>query len=401
MKRRDVGNGGLLWVLVLGACAGAEAGPSAAVRDSAGVTIVENPAALAEREAWTVAAEPTVAIGVLEGDERYQFSRVGSGVRLSDGRIVVANGGTHELRYYDASGAHLVSVGRQGEGPGEFQGLELITALPGDSLAAYDFNLRRISFFDSSGAFVRSVLLDFTEGYPSPVGRFADGSWLSSRGFTFSPGDDGSDVIRDTVPLMVFGADGALRDTAGVFPGVEVYLQSEGGAAWASSLPFGRTTEVAVSGSRFYAGHTERYEIARYTPEGAPELIIRLGRAAVPVGGVDVDRLKAERLENANPTWRQRTERMFADMPLPGTFPAFGDLMADPDGHLWVLDYPRPGEDARRWTVFSSEGRALGFVATPPGLRVLEIGRDHVLGVWLDDLDVEHVRLYRLEREEL
>jgi hypothetical protein len=38
-------------------------------------------------------------------------------------------------------------------------------------------------------------------------------------------------------------------------------------------------------------------------------------------------------------------------------------------------------------------------VETPPALRVLEIGRDYVLGVWQDDLDVEHVRMHRLDRE--
>jgi sugar lactone lactonase YvrE len=70
----------------------------------------------------------------------------------------------------------------------------------------------------------------------------------------------------------------------------------------------------------------------------------------------------------------------------------------DADGNLWVLDYARPGDDGRHWTVFSADGRALGRVETPPGLRVLEIGRDYVLGVWQDELDVEYVRMHRLER---
>jgi hypothetical protein len=73
--------------------------------------------------------------------------------------------------------------------------------------------------------------------------------------------------------------------------------------------------------------------------------------------------------------------------------------MADPDGNLWVLAYTRPGDERRSWTVFAPEGRALGTVETPPGLRIMEIGADYVLGVWRDDLDVEHVRMYRLDRE--
>ena len=379
-------------------CGGAQAGPAAVERDSAGVRIVENPVALADRPLWTVAAEPVVEIGLLEGAEPYQLSQVQSARRLSDGRIVIANGGTHDLRFFDATGTHLTSAGREGEGPGEFKGLGLVVVMPGDTLAAYDWNLRRVSFFGPGGGFLRSVGFDYPAGFPIPLGRFGDGAWLCSRGFTFSPGNDGSEIVRDTVPFLVFEPSGTLRDSIGPFPGTEFYVRSSGHNAFASSLPFGRTTEAAVIGDRFYAGHTERYEIIRYTPAGATELIVRLDRAPVTVTPDDLARYKAERLEEADATFRQQTARNLEEMPYPGTFPAFADLMVDSDGHLWALDFSRPGDDRRHWVVFAADGRALGTVETPPGLRVLEIGRDYVLGVWQDDLDVEHVRLYQLDR---
>ena len=40
----------------------------------------------------------------------------------------------------------------------------------------------------------------------------------------------------------------------------------------------------------------------------------------------------------------------------------------------------------------------LGFVETPPRLRVLEIGEDYILGVVRDELGVESVQLWALER---
>jgi hypothetical protein len=388
-------------IVVAGAtvgCGGAQAGPAAVERDSAGVRIVESPALLADRPLWTVAAEPTLEIGLLEGAEAYQLSQVQSARRLSDGRIVIANGGTHDLRFFDATGTHVTSAGREGEGPGEFKGLGLVVVMPGDTLAVYDWNLRRVSFFGPGGGFLRSVGFDYPAGFPIPLGRFGDGAWLCSRGFTFSPGNDGSEIVRDTVPFLVFEPSGTLRDSIGPFPGTEFYVRSSGHNAFASSLPFGRTTEAAVIGDRFYAGHTERYEIIRYTPAGATELIVRLDRAPVTVTPDDLARYKAERLEEADATFRQQTARNLEEMPYPGTFPAFADLMVDSDGHLWALDFSRPGDDRRHWVVFAADGRALGTVETPPGLRVLEIGRDYVLGVWQDDLDVEHVRLYQLDR---
>jgi len=383
---------------VVAACGDAGGGPAAAVRDSAGVTIVENPATLAERPLWTVAPEPLVAIGALEGEDAYQLSQVSGAGRLSDGRILVANRGTQELRYFDRTGGHRRSVGREGEGPGEFKGLGTVVVLPGDSVAAYDWNLRRVSYFGPDGAFVRSVNLDFPAGFPMPVGRFADGAWLAGRGFTFAPGNDGTDIIRDTVPYLVFEPSGALRDSIGRFPATEFYVRTSGRSAMATSLPFGRSTESAVAGDRFYAGHNERYEITRYTAAGRPELIVRLAHPPVPLSGGDLAVYKAERLEDTESNFRQETARNLEEMPYPSTLPAFADLVVDADGNLWVLEYARPGSDERRWTVFSPEGRALGSVVTPPGLRVLEIGRDYVLGVWRDDLDVEYMRLHRLDK---
>jgi len=380
------------------ACGDAGGGPAASVRDSAGVTVVENPAALARRPLWSVAPEPLVEIGTIEGEDAYQLSEVGGARRLSDGRILVVNGGTQELRYFDATGAHLATVGRKGGGPGEFEGLGLAVVGPGDTVAAYDWNLRRLSYFAPDGRFVRSVPWRFEGGFPLPIAPLPDGAWLANRGFVFRPGPSGSDVIRDTLPFLVFDSTGTLRDSIGRFPQFEFYVVSEEHSAYASSLPFGRATEVAVWNDRFYAGHNERYEIIRYTLEAVPELILRLVHSPVAVTAEDVAVLKAERLENADERWRPRTERMFQDMPLPSTFPAFADLIVDAQGNLWVLDYTRPGDEARSWTVFSADGRALGSVATPPGVRVLEIGRDHLLGVWQDDLDVQYVRLYRLDR---
>ena len=81
--------------------------------------------------------EPTVSIGQLEGEEPYLLHWAGSFARLPDGRIVVANRGSSEVRMFDASGSHLVSWGGQGEGPGEFMSLSHVAPWPGDSIVAW------------------------------------------------------------------------------------------------------------------------------------------------------------------------------------------------------------------------------------------------------------------------
>ena len=388
----------LATVAVAAACGDRPAAPAAAIRDSAGVRIVEYASWAPPVVAWRVAATPLLAIGALEGDEAYQFDRLQSVTRLTDGRIVVANGGTQELRLFAPDGRHLSSLGRKGGGPGEFEGLSLVRVVAGDTLVTYDWNLRRLSVFAPDRGFVRSVAIEFAGGLPNVLGVFGSGTVLATRGFVFGPGEM-SGVVRDTAPFLRFGPDGRLLDSIGRWPSWEYYVQGDRSSVWASSLPFGRTTLSAVTRTGFWVGATDRYEIERRDSTGVLAMIVRATRPARAVTPEDVERVKADRLEDADENWRRRQERMFREMPIPSTLPAFAALQTDPDGNLWVLDTFTPSDSVRRWAVFAPDGLLRGTVETPPSVRVLEIGRDYVLGTWEDELGVQYVRMYRLERE--
>ncbi len=136
-------------------------GPSEAfvVRDSAGIRIVENVApAWAAETTWRLGTEPLVSLGGGATD-REQLFRVVDALRLSDDRLVVANSGTHELRFYARDGTFLSASGGQGGGPGEFERLLSLRRYLADTLAAYDSRHRRVSLFDDRGTFSRTLLL--------------------------------------------------------------------------------------------------------------------------------------------------------------------------------------------------------------------------------------------------
>jgi len=48
--------------------------------------------------------------------------------------------------------------------------------------------------------------------------------------------------------------------------------------------------------------------------------------------------------------------------------------------------------------VFDSKGFVQGFVETPSGLVIHQIGEDFILGRVLDELGVEYVQLWGLDR---
>ena len=89
---------------------------------------------------------------MLDGAPEYQLFQVRDALRLRDGRIVVPNAGTNEVRFYGDDGSYLMSVGRQGGGPGEFESIALVRPFLGDSLLTYDVRQSRVTIWDSQEA---------------------------------------------------------------------------------------------------------------------------------------------------------------------------------------------------------------------------------------------------------
>src|SRR5690606_36250403 len=147
-----------------------------------------------------------------------------------------------------------------------------------------------------------------------------------------------------------------------------------------------------------YIGSPVDSQLGRYAADGTLECLFRRPNAVVAVTPEDIRRYRAELLEAMEMEFRQDFASMMDAMPYPETFPAYQQLATDPAGNLWVEEYRRPGDDQPRWTVFDPSGQMLGTVDMPSGFTSVEIGNDYVLGIWKDEFDVEHVRLYGLTK---
>ena len=78
----------------------------------------------------------------------------------------------------------------------------------------------------------------------------------------------------------------------------------------------------------------------------------------------------------------------------PETRPAFGRLLVDALGNLWVAEHVASDLPPATWLVFSPEGHLRGRVGVPANLTLLEAGVSHILGVDPD----QRVHRYRLDR---
>ena len=163
-------------------CADRDLATAPMVRDSAGITIVENQEPRwGPEEGWTLSAGPTLDLGVMDGDPAYQFYQIAGTVRFPDGRLAVANSGSRQVRFFGADGTYQGATIGQGSGPGEFEDIYFLRKTRGDSILAYDWRNRRVSVMDSRGTFARSfqfTVLTTSGGFPVVAEPFADGDLL-------------------------------------------------------------------------------------------------------------------------------------------------------------------------------------------------------------------------------
>ena len=397
--------------------------PQYGLRDSAGIRIAENPRPAPDsRLGWTVSPEPLVSIGTPEGDSTFQLYRVSDATRLADGSVVVANGGSLELLVFDAEGNHLDSWGGRGEGPGEFAGLNRVRPWAGDSLIAGDPEQGRISIFDSEGTHGRTSVLhgrDEDEGLLATVADPAQSLGAIGTivpdvligvlpdGILFTGGSDNIATVgfgRRDHAYALRTIDGDTRVSLGKYPGPLIYTenyQAGGGFIFIPlTHPFGNTTHAAIWGDLAVIGQTEAYELRGFRSDGSLARIVRRDYEPGTPAQAEQDAHFREEFARYSDERRARTTEVAANVPLVDAFPAFGPVMGDALGHLWVADFKRPADEyaGTLWTVFDDEGRMLGLVRTPGGTTVFEIGEDYILGLGTDDLGVEYVEVWGLDR---
>jgi hypothetical protein len=360
------------------------------------VTIVANTEpAWGEGEEWTLTAEPKLSIGAVDGPDEYILHHAGASIKLEDGRLLLTDGGSQQLRFYDSVGSFLHSSGSDGEGPGEFRSIGFLWRLGADSLAVLDFGLYRVSVFDTEGVFSRNIRLgEGPEGLPLPFGMFGDGTILAlASEEDDGEYDEGLGSIRDRTQHRRYDREGRFMDSLATLAGSELYRATHpDGSGFTTSPQHGLRAWAVAGPDTWFFGPSDAFEIQEWNLDGELLKIIRLEKERRPMPPQVVADWEV-RLQEMNPRARQ----LWSSIPLPERLPAYEQVLLDRAGNLWAAEY-LVLEETPLWQVFDPQGRWLGSVAMPPGGWISEIGKDYVLGTWRDDLGVERVRMYGLHK---
>jgi len=416
----------LACLIALPACNEAGAASRRLVRDSAGVQILESTRPLWNASnGWHLADEPSVEIGGMDVAPDYAVYQVRGALRLEGGRIIVADGGSSQLKLYGPDGQWLKSIGRSGEGPGEFRRIWDLERFGPDSLILWDSGNLRVSVHTIEGEFTRTFKMSGNQGdsrtyMPGPrLLVLDDRSILGIEWLNMAMAPEGT--FRPVVMYFRFSPEGTKLGGLVSVPFTEFQIRHFGGAL--NNMPgrptamqpllFGKHSDLTVSGGTVWVGTENTYSLDAYASEdGRLTRIIRnlayeprivtddQVRAERDRRSADVDSMVTRMPQMASSGWLDAQRENLNALRTPEHLPAYQDIRADRAGNIWVQEYAMPGTEALQWTVFDSEGQMLGTVDLPSGFTVFEIGNDYVLGDYIDDLGVEYVRVYALIKPE-
>jgi outer membrane protein assembly factor BamB len=321
-----------------------------------GTRIVEYPApSIAEREGKRIELAEDLVIEARGDDTNYLFYRPTDIEADAEGRIYVADSGNTRVQVFDAGGEYLRTLGRQGQGPGEFGGgplgqrLGLIVA--GDRIVVNDPSQRKIAVFASSGAHIADHSIS-----ASLLVGLADGSFLSQVSEFEDDGTRYQNLVR-------FSAEGAQIRT---YISLSAPSQRVGNFVGIPGVTASPSFAAAREGEMYATGGDE-YQVFALDTSGAARWALRVARERQAFTDEHEDRVVS---------WVRGVSPEDATATATGTvwpshLPALSHLAIDGHGHLYVFPFEfRFGEigEQREVDVYSPDGERLfpGYMDRTP-----------------------------------
>ena len=341
-----------------------------------------------------------VRVGSLARTDGTAFGLVIGVVATEDGSLYVADTQVPAIRMFDVDGVHVGDVGRQGEGPGEFRGLNAIAMTPEGEIAAWDYTAHRLSVFAGDRAYLRSFRTPDVAGLlmgPGPAlvvdtaGRF----WIRTfHEFPRTPG--APEVVYSWVR---YSPRGEIIDS------IVPPRRRLGGSLAAFKI---ETVNVLSPGAYFVSGRKDEYAVHRPLSDGR---IVRIERGYAPVPLVGQERSQWEAFLAE---WERRWN--FDSPDLPRHKPVWRSLFVDADSRIWVARHGvaehREGYVSRRtargqwpnvdwveptaYDLLGPRGSFLGSATFPDGAQVVFARGRHVWTLESGELDEQYVVRYAI-----
>ncbi len=324
-----------------------------------GVKVIKNPKEPLFGEI-TFDLEEDLSIGN-EEDENYMFYRASLGAVDSDGNILVLDRGNFRIQKYDRNGKYLKSIGRQGQGPGEFERPDTLYLDSDDNLYVEDAG--KVHIFNKGGEFKTAITLaEYTRPIMGEFFTTKEGSLIAQ---TLSRGERKSDMPMDRdmfYNIDIVSQEGTTIKTIATFR-IESSdtIKTERGFTSPNSLCIPRLCLCPINEDLAIYGYALDYSLFAINAKGETVYIIRKDESPKPVTGAEkekvIDRRMRAQKENERMTQISRSKYASA-LRFPKHKPFYRTIIKDDKDRIYVEKFKFPFDlsDSADFDIFSKDG---------------------------------------------
>ena len=342
------------------------------IEEEKGVRIIKNPG---ESLYGTIKLDLGDDLNIgKEEDDNFLFYRIRDVNVDAQGNVYVVDMGNFRIQKFDSSGRYLQSIGRQGQGPGEF---ELPLKLWFDDATGSMLVRSRVTsidILDPQGIFIKrltlkNVIYDF-----EPI----------TRGLFFAvSGKTSEDELANSHVLSQLNQDGEIGRVIAEHPYTIYTQRMNGGAILSMSTDYELSLMLEkIPPASFVFGYSKEYEL---------NVIDGDGRNLFKIA-------KAE----PYPKFSSEEKKSFRKIPVPEYKPYFFSILSDSEGRIYVqrnmamMGRVRADTVNNEVDVFGKDGYFLFTTALPPNTCVIRNG--FIYG-WIVDEDkgTETVKRFRIK----
>lgn len=288
------------------------------------------------------------------------------------GRVYVVDRKPASIKVFSPDGKLIRTLGREGEGPGEFR--VGFIAVRNGFLVLHDPRTARTSVWDTAGTFLR--------GWHTSCCYWSD-IQLDRQNRIYVPSMSapkegerprGTPYVRWTLEGVALDTVWVPRQEGGKYWTVSVKKGGKNQAMMMTGIPFMPTLVNALrpDGGVVY-GWTGDYQVVESLT--GKDTVRIFSRAWTPEPVTDERRRNEveSRIKGAGADWGEENIRnAFKLDDVPSTLPAFMNLRVDESGRVWVRRIPVADTTRSYFDVFDSTGAFLGPVTIP--LKINDYG---------------------------
>jgi len=299
----------------------------------------------------------------------------------SEGYVYVPDNGYYSVRVFSSSGDFLTEVGRQGQGPGEFQSLSDVAIGARDSLFVYDDINRRISVFSPMPGpeFQHSIPVERSKrrGARKVFATRANDLFLT---YVRSPRPSAQD--QPGIWLVQIDRTGTIiADSLVHMPPKEMHVTESGDKSLGVRRPFGRHTAFRpMSDGRPCYGWTGDLHIRCLSTDGRDSTIFNYSYDPLEV--TQADREEVYEWSDDVPG----ATAMIREAGWHDTHPAFEAFTVSHEDRFWIRRPSHADEDRNAWNIVDPVEETVRSLTLPENEAVAAVRNGKAFGLrWSEE----------------